>query len=43
MVIATIVVLLLAVLALLGLRRLPGHTPRRSGRPGKHGHRFGMR
>lgn len=42
-VIAAIVVLLLAVLALFGLRRLPGPTPRRSGRPGKHGHRFGMR
>jgi hypothetical protein len=42
-VIAAIALLLLGVLVFLRLRRLPRQTPRRSGRPGKHGHRFGMR
>ena len=43
LVIAAIAALALAVLALLGFRRLTGHSPRRSGRSRRHGHRFGMR
>jgi hypothetical protein len=41
--VAAFIVLLLVGLALFGRRRHDAHMPRRTGRPGKHGHRFGLR